>query len=193
MLHSSASLFMCMLLSSFLNANTLRNRHYMMDHLKLPKHAYKNQLAFTERSTSPKFWHMKELYITISIHATFSIYIPYIHIPINYLQNHIPFSYLHSTIHIHYICNIYIHCLYGTFFIHYPYRPIPIHNLQDHISIHWVGELLMHFQHVAFQPSQASFPTTFLINCGRCECLRTTTYPKTVTWGESKGMHHVKH
>ena len=38
----------------------------------------------------------------------------------------------------------------------------------------------MDFQDVAFQPSQASFSTTFHTKCGRGESLMTTTYPKTV-------------
>ena len=41
----------------------------------------------------------------------------------------------------------------------------------------------MGFQDVAFLPSQASFHTTFLKNCGRSESLMTATYLKTMVVG----------
>ena len=41
----------------------------------------------------------------------------------------------------------------------------------------------MGFQDVAFLPSPASFSTTFLINCGRGESLRTATCIVTVVGG----------
>ena len=37
----------------------------------------------------------------------------------------------------------------------------------------------MGFLEIAFMPSRASFSTTFLKNCGRCESLWTTTCLKT--------------
>ena len=42
----------------------------------------------------------------------------------------------------------------------------------------------MGFEDVAFLPSQASFSTTFLKNCGRSVSLGTTTCPKTVVGGK---------
>ena len=42
------------------------------------------------------------------------------------------------------------------------------------------GELLISLQDVAFLLSRASFSTTFYNNCGKNECLWTTTYLKTV-------------
>ena len=50
----------------------------------------------------------------------------------------------------------------------------------------------MGFQNIAFLPSRASFPTTFLKNCGRGECLVTITCLKTIV-GVSKGVLHVKY
>ena len=48
----------------------------------------------------------------------------------------------------------------------------------------WVGELLqLGFQDVSFLPSWATFFTTFLINCGGGESLRTTTCLGTVVGG----------
>ena len=47
----------------------------------------------------------------------------------------------------------------------------------------------MSFPDVVFLPSRPSFPSTFLENCGRSECLWNTTCPKTVIGG----MLHVKH
>ena len=40
------------------------------------------------------------------------------------------------------------------------------------------------FQDVAFLPLRVCFSTSFLKNCGGCECLRITTYRKTVVWGK---------
>ena len=53
-------------------------------------------------------------------------------------------------------------------------------------------ELLMVFQEVSFLPSRGSFSTTFLINCGKDESLRTTTCSKTVV-AVSKSILHVKY
>ena len=50
----------------------------------------------------------------------------------------------------------------------------------------------MGFQDAAFQPSQGSVYTTFLVNGGRGESLGTTTYTKTVAAGK-KGHAPVKH
>ena len=41
----------------------------------------------------------------------------------------------------------------------------------------------MSFPDVVFLPSRASFPSIFLENCGRSECLWNTTCPKTVIGG----------
>ena len=42
----------------------------------------------------------------------------------------------------------------------------------------------MGFQDVAFLPSRASFSATFLKNCGRGECFRTSTCAKTMVVGK---------
>ena len=54
-----------------------------------------------------------------------------------------------------------------------------------------VEQFLMVFQDVAFQPSEASFFTTFLKNCGRDENLWTTTCLTTLV-GVRKGIFPVK-
>ena len=44
----------------------------------------------------------------------------------------------------------------------------------------------MDFQHVTFLPARASFCTTFLKKCDRCESLGTTTCLKTVVGGKGE-------
>ena len=49
-----------------------------------------------------------------------------------------------------------------------------------------VTELQINFQHVAFLPSRASYNSTFLMHCDRCECLGTTTCLRTVVNGNQE-------